>query len=105
MNDLTPTGTITFICGVIMCIIGVATFVSAMMARARKDGQLEYKVDQILKEIDEMKRSQELRSDRLEKVENTISSHAEQIKTLFTYYGDIKKELSDFAKGRLADGR
>lgn len=102
MNDLTPTGTITFVCGVIMCIIGVATFVSAMMARARKDGQLEYKVDQILKEIDEMKRSQELRGDRLEKVENTISTHTEQIKTLFGNYKDVKKQLDEM---RVSNGR
>lgn len=102
MNDLTPTGTITFVCGVIMCIIGVATFISAMMQRARKDGQLEYKVDQILKEIDEMKRSQELRGDRLEKVENTISTHTEQIKTLFGNYKDVKKQLDEM---RVSNGR
>ena len=53
-TSMSPTETITFLCGVIMCVVGVSTFVSALITRARKDGQLEYKVDSALRGIDEV---------------------------------------------------
>lgn len=46
---------ITCVVGVIGCIIGIATFVSAQITKAKQDGMLIAKIDQCVKGIDEIK--------------------------------------------------
>ena len=90
---MTPAQTVTFICGVIMCIIGVATFVSALLTRARKDGQLEYKVDAALKGIDEIKSTLSHTQSWQENIGLKVQSHEEQITTLFNNYTALDKRV------------
>lgn len=90
---MTPAQTVTFICGVVMCIIGVATFVSALLTRARKDGQLEYKVDAALKGIDEIKSTLSHTQSWQENIGLKVQSHEEQIITLFNNYTALDKRV------------
>ena len=94
MDGMTPAQTITFICSLIMCAIGIATFISALLTRARKDGQLEYKVDAALKGIDEIKNTLNHTHSRQEEFGLKIQSHEEKIKTLFAKYDDLNERLS-----------
>lgn len=48
--------TITCIVGVIGCIIGVATFVSAQLTKAKENGALMEKVDYLVRSFDEQKK-------------------------------------------------
>ena len=78
-----------------MCIIGVATFVSALLTRARKDGQLEYKVDAALKGIDEIKATLSHAQSWQESISLKVQSHEEQITTLFTNYRSLEKRVEN----------
>ena len=51
-----PIAIITCIVGIIGCIIGVATFTSAQLTKARENGALIEKVDYLVKSFDEQKR-------------------------------------------------
>lgn len=48
---MTPFETLTFTSGIIMCILGVCTFVVGMTSRAKSEGILTNKVDTALKGI------------------------------------------------------
>ena len=93
MEALTPTQTVTFICGVIMCVIGIATFISALLTRARKDGQLEYKVDEALRGIEEIKSNLYTTNAWKESTGIKIQSHEERIVTLFNEYHDLEERI------------
>ena len=54
---LTPAETITFVIGVIMCVLGVCSFVIGMTGRAKSDGVLSNKVDSALQGIEEIKQT------------------------------------------------
>lgn len=75
--------TILFVCGVITCIIGVCTFITGMMTRAKKYGQLEYKVDSALKGIEEIKQTINKNSSWQESIGLEVKGHEERIDTLF----------------------
>lgn len=93
MDSMSPTQTITFMCGVIMCIIGIATFISALLTRARKDGQLEYKVDEALRGIDEIKSTLNRTQTWQESIGLKVQSHEEQIVTLFNNHAALEKRV------------
>lgn len=95
---MTPAQTVTFICGIIMCCIGVATFISALLTRARKDGQLEYKVDAALKGIDEIKATLSHTQSWQESIGLKVQSHEEQIVTLFNNYNSLDKRVSSLER-------
>ena len=94
MSMMTPAQTTTFICGVVMCIIGISTFVSALLTKARKDGQLEYKVDSALRGIDEIKDSLKGHSNWQEHMGLKVESHEEKIETLFVKYNELRTDLN-----------
>ena len=94
MDGMTPAQTVTFICSLIMCAIGIATFISALLTRARKDGQLEYKVDAALKGIDEIKNTINRTHSWQEEFGLKMQSHEEKIKTLFTNCESFEKRLA-----------
>lgn len=98
MNQLNPAETITFVCGIIMCVIGVSTFVSALITRARKDGQIEYKVDSALKGIDEIKDSLKGQNTWKESVSMRIEGHEENIKSLFRKYSELRNDMSEMRR-------
>ena len=91
---MTPAQTVTFVSGIIMCIIGVATFISALITRARKDGQLEYKVDAALKGIDEIKNTLNSTHMWQEDIALKVQSHEEKIVTLFNQYRMLSEKMS-----------
>lgn len=94
MESMTPTQTITFVCGVIMCVIGIGTFVSGLLTRARKDGQLEYKVDEALRGIDEIKATLNRTQSWQENIGLKVQSHEEQITTLFNNFNTLEQRLA-----------
>jgi uncharacterized coiled-coil DUF342 family protein len=96
---MSPVQTITFLCSLIMCIIGVATFISALLTRARKDGQLEYKVDEALKGIDEIKKTINQTHTWQESIGLEVQSHEERIRTLFNYYHDLTERVERIERG------
>ena len=94
MEGMTPTQAITFVCGIIMCVIGIATVISAMLTRARKDGQLEYKVDSALKGIEEIKETLNKTQTWKESIALKLQSHEEQIITLFNNYSVLENRIA-----------
>ena len=98
MGEMAPAQTVTFLCGVVMCIIGVATFLSALLTRARKDGQLEYKVDAALKGIDEIKATLNHTHSWQENIGLKVQSHEEQIVTLFNNSIALEKRVANLER-------
>lgn len=80
---MSSTQTVTFICGVIMCLIGVSTFITSMLSKAKSDGILSNKVDTALKGIDEIKSSLNDQRKWREEIAIITARQDEQIDTLF----------------------
>lgn len=95
---MTPTQTVTFLCGILMCIIGIATFISALLTKARKDGQLEYKVDEALRGIDEIKKSLSHTNAWKESIGLKVQSHEEQIITLFNQHNALDRRVAELER-------
>lgn len=73
----------TFVCGIIVCVIGVSTFVTGLIQRAKGDGVLANKVDTALKGIDEIKSSLNDQRQWREEIGITTERQQQQINTLF----------------------
>ena len=84
MNTIAIIGCIV---GVISCLIGISTFTSAQITRAKQDGVLIEKVDQCVKGIEEIK---EDIKDRNEKYDAAIKDHAERIVKLEQIVSNMK---------------
>lgn len=74
---------ISFVCSIILCIIGVATFVVGMNARSKNDGVMMQKLDQAVDGIEDLKTDMKEVKDNQHKSDLKIQSHEDQIKTLF----------------------
>lgn len=74
---------ISFVCSVILCVIGVATFVVGMNARSKNDGAMMQKLDQAVSGIEDLKTDMKEVKDNQHKADLRIQSHEDQIKTLF----------------------
>ena len=74
---------IAFACSVILCVIGVATFVVGMNARSKNDGMMMQKLDQAVDGIEALKTDMKEVKDNQHKSELNLQSHEDQIKTLF----------------------
>lgn len=96
---MSPTQTVTFLCGIIMCVIGIATFISALLTKAKRDGQLEYKVDEALKGIDDIKKTLNKTQTWQESIGLEVQSHEERIRTLFNYYHDLTERVERIERG------
>lgn len=75
--------TVLFICSVLLCIVGVGTFVIGLTTRAKQDGILQQKVDNALDGIEDIKEKIEKQADWREYVNNKLTKHDERISTLF----------------------
>lgn len=75
--------TITFLGGILSCVIGVATFITGMNARAQKEGVLEQKINQAIEGIEEIKAEMKSTSTNQNALALLVQSHEEQIKTIF----------------------
>jgi hypothetical protein len=89
---MNPISIITCCVGIIGCVIGVATFVSAQLSKAKQDGALMEKVDYLIKGFDEQKKEQK---DRNLVQDEIISKHSEAIVDLQARVKNIEKEVFD----------
>ena len=81
---------ITFICGVIACIIGVLTFIVGMVSRAKNEGVMLQKLNQALDGIEELKTDVKEISNAQQHQALVIQAHEEQIKTLFKAVNNVE---------------
>lgn len=72
-----------FACSIVVCLIGVLTFITGMTGRAKKDGVLEQKINQALAGIQDIKDDLRGVSNNQQSLALLVQSHEEQIKTLF----------------------
>lgn len=79
---------ISFVCSVVLCVIGVATFVVGMNARSKNDGAMMQKLDQAVGGIEELKTDMKEVKDNQHQSDLRIQSHEDQIKTLFKMVGN-----------------
>lgn len=75
---------IAFACSIVLCVIGVATFVVGMNARSKNDGMMMQKLDQAVDGIEDLKTDMKEVKDNQHKSDLKLQSHEDQIKTLFT---------------------
>lgn len=80
---MNPVQTISFVISLIMCAIGVMTFVSGIVQRSKNDGILSNKVDTALKGIDEIKKTLNDQRDWREEISVVTERQQQQINTLF----------------------
>ena len=93
---MTPSQTITFICGIILCVIGVATFVTGLVSRAKDDGALSNKVDTALKGIDEIKQTLNEQRNWRETIGIELENHEQKIDTLFKKVESIERNIEKY---------
>lgn len=93
---MTPSQTITFICGIILCVIGVATFVTGLVSRAKDDGALSNKVDTALKGIDEIKQTLNEQRNWRETIGIELENHEQKINTLFNKVESIERSIEKY---------
>lgn len=93
MHD--PLSVIMCIVGVIGCVIGVATYASAQLTKAKDDGILMAKVDQVVIGLKELKEDTKNRNVLMDA---TIDSHGKEIVELKTRMLNVEKEI--FGGGR-----
>lgn len=86
--------TITFLGGILSCVIGIATFITGMNARAQKEGVLEQKINQAIEGIEEIKAEMKSTSTNQNALALLVQSHEEQIKTIFKQLTSIDQRQS-----------
>lgn len=84
---------LTFIAGIISCVIGIATFVVGMKSRASKEGMLEQKLEQALQGIKDIKEEVKANTNSQNAVALLVNSHDERIKTLFNNQMNLEKHF------------
>lgn len=75
------TSTVVFVSGIISCIIGVASFITGMVSRARNDGKLEAKLGFCLQGIEEIKNN----------IQGIISKQGSQNEILVEHNAELKR--------------
>lgn len=93
---MTPSQTVTFVCGIILCVIGIATFVTGLISRAKDDGALSNKVDTALKGIDEIKQTLTAQRDWRETIGIELENHEQKINTLFNKVESIERRIERY---------
>lgn len=89
-----PVQTISFAISLIMCAIGIMTFISGIMQRSKNDGILSNKVDTALKGIDEIKKTLSEQRDWREEISIITERQQQQINTLFRRVEVLEKRLN-----------
>lgn len=74
---------ILFACSIIVCVIGIFTFVVGMNGRAKNDGIVVQKINQAIEGIEELKSAVKDLTTSQQSLALLVNSHEEQIKTLF----------------------
>lgn len=74
---------ISIVCSILLCGVGVATFVIGLTAKSQTSGVMIQKLDQAVEGIEELKADLKMVRDAQHKSDIRIQSHEDQIKTLF----------------------
>lgn len=85
---------ITFVCGVVACLIGVLTFIVGMNNRAKADGEVVQKLNQAVSGISELKSDVKDIKRNQQDLALLVNSHEQQIKTLFHNIEDLNSTHS-----------
>lgn len=88
---------ITCCVGVIGCVIGVATFTSAQLSKAKQDGALMEKVDYLVRSFDEQKKDTKERNTI---IDNILSEHTRSLTELRTKVKHLEKEVFNIGSER-----
>lgn len=88
--------TIALICSIVLCVIGVATFVSSMINKARQDGKIITKLDFCLQALDEVKKDFSSHREISEQIRLDLTTHEEQIHTLFNRVTNVEERVDKF---------
>lgn len=88
--------TVTFLIGIISCLIGILTFVSGRISKAEQNGRLSEKLDSCVKGIEEIKskldaqevvqNSQNVKINSHELILNSHEEKIEKLENLFEKY-------------------
>lgn len=81
---------IPLVVGIIGCVVGVATFISAQITKAKQDGMVLAKVDQCVKNTEEIKKDMKERNKEIDVV---IDKHSHDITQLQTEMDMVFKNL------------
>lgn len=90
---MTPFETLTFTAGIIMCVIGVSTFVLGLTSRARSEGVLTNKVDTALKGIAEIQETLKEQRDWREDIALKFSKLEQEVNRLKEDIDEINIKL------------
>lgn len=88
MNTISLVGCIV---GIISCVIGVSTFVSAQITKAKQDGMQIAKLDQCVNGIEEIKKSMK---DKNHEIDSVLDEHTKAITELQTQMKSVWKALN-----------
>ena len=87
---LNPISVIACCTGIIGCVIGVATFVSAQITKARQDGAMIEKLDYLVKGFDEQKQESK---EKHAQVNGILDEHTKGITDLQARMKNVEKEV------------
>lgn len=79
---------ILFVCSIVACLIGIFTFITGMIGRAKNDGVVVQKINQAIDGIEELKSDVKGLSSSQQSLALLVNSHEEQIKTLFKLHNE-----------------
>ena len=88
MNTISLIGCIA---GIVSCVVGVSTFVSAQVTKAKQDGMQIAKLDQCVNGIEEIKKEMKEKNHELDEV---IDEHTREITQLQTEMKSVFKQLN-----------
>ena len=88
---MNPISIITCVVGIVGCLIGVATFVSAKITKAKQDGMLIAKIDQCVNGIEEIKNDMK---DKNHEFDAIIDEHTKKLVRLETQMKTIYEHLN-----------
>lgn len=84
---------ITLTISIIMCGIGISTFISSLLNRARNDGSLTAKLEEAVKGIEDIKNELKDFTTWKDHINQVIVEHSEKIETLFRNVTRIEHQL------------
>lgn len=85
--------TITLICGVLLCVVGIASFVTGLLSKAKESGALTAKVDLMLDGVDKIQDKLNANNEWKEETGKILSSHDERIKANSKDIQELKEKL------------
>ena len=88
---MSPISIIGCVVGVVGCLIGIATFSSAMITKAKQDGVLMAKVEQCLKNTEEIKKDMK---EKNKEYDSLLDKHSKDIVELQTQMKSVLSKIN-----------